>query len=166
MSFLAMFFLAMSFLAMYRLTAQQLIQSYVSSAWDVKCLPCAVSLHCWLEWASLLHCCYAHLSAGLSLVEVQSLFLQRGFDRQQLAIAHTCQVYAQQQYDQSSVVQHPLSMYSAYAQVTEAEPDYTSCHDKFFGTVDYIWYSTQVWCKPVKHHKVHMQKLQYAQALS
>lgn len=82
-------------------------------------------------------CWTAMMSTGSGL-------MQRGFDRQQLAVAHTSQVSAQQQYDQSPVVQHPVTMYSAYAQVTGAEPDYTSCHDKFFGTVDYIWYSAQV----------------------
>lgn len=36
---------------------------------------------------------------------------------------------------------HPLRVDSAYRAVTGAEPHYTTCHDKFIGTVDFLWYS-------------------------
>lgn len=64
-------------------------------------------------------------------------------DQEQLAIAHTRETY-----DPSlvidSVLQHPLTLQSAYKEVTGSEPEFTSCHDRFCGTVDYIWYTPQV----------------------
>lgn len=64
-------------------------------------------------------------------------------DQQQLAIAHTKETY-----DPSAaidnVLQHPLKLQSAYMGVTGSEPEFTSCHDRFCGTVDYIWYTPQV----------------------
>lgn len=35
----------------------------------------------------------------------------------------------------------PLALSSAYAAATSQEPTYTTCHDKFIGTVDYIWFT-------------------------
>jgi len=72
-----------------------------------------------------------------------SLTAQGGMDQQQLAIAHTREIY-----DPSAVIdnmlQHPLRLQSAYMDVTGSEPEFTSCHDRFCGTVDYIWYTPQV----------------------
>ncbi|KAL0037278.1 hypothetical protein WJX79_010116 [Trebouxia sp. C0005] len=66
-----------------------------------------------------------------------------GMDQQQLAIAHTREIY-----DPSAAInnmlQHPLRLQSAYMEVTGSEPDFTSCHDRFCGTVDYIWYTPQM----------------------
>ncbi|KAK9842562.1 hypothetical protein WJX81_006229 [Elliptochloris bilobata] len=39
------------------------------------------------------------------------------------------------------VVRHGLPVRSAYTQVLGAEPLFTSCHGRFTGTVDYIWYT-------------------------
>ncbi|KAK9805158.1 hypothetical protein WJX72_002651 [[Myrmecia] bisecta] len=41
------------------------------------------------------------------------------------------------------VVEQPQAMSSAYAEVGGSEPNYTSCHGRFIGTVDYIWYHSQ-----------------------
>ena len=64
-------------------------------------------------------------------------------DQQQLALAHTREIY-----DPSAAIdkmlQHPLRLQSAYVEVTGSEPEFTSCHDRFCGTVDYIWYTPQV----------------------
>lgn len=64
-------------------------------------------------------------------------------DQEQLAIAHTREAY-----DPSTVIgnmlRHPLKLQSAYMEVAGAEPEFTSCHDRFCGTVDYIWYTPQV----------------------
>ena len=68
---------------------------------------------------------------------------ERGFDRHQLATAHTSQDTCRPCYDQSPVLQHPMAMHSAMQEVMQEEPYFTSCHDKFFGTVDYIWYTQQ-----------------------
>lgn len=64
--------------------------------------------------------------------------MQSGFGLEQLAVAHTghapnvvC----------DSILRHPLALESAYVAATGTEPVFTSCHDKFCGTVDYIWYS-------------------------
>ena len=43
----------------------------------------------------------------------------------------------------SSIVQHPLELHSAYRSVTGAEPLYTTVHDRYVGTVDYIFYTPQ-----------------------
>lgn len=42
------------------------------------------------------------------------------------------------------VARHPLKLRSAYSEVTGSEPPYTTCHSKFLGTVDYMWYTPQV----------------------
>ncbi|KAL0031977.1 hypothetical protein WJX79_009714 [Trebouxia sp. C0005] len=39
------------------------------------------------------------------------------------------------------VARHPLKLRSAYSEVTGSEPPYTTCHSKFLGTVDYMWYT-------------------------
>jgi hypothetical protein len=39
------------------------------------------------------------------------------------------------------IARHTLQLRSCYAEVAGREPHYTSCHDTFFGTVDYIWYT-------------------------
>lgn len=39
------------------------------------------------------------------------------------------------------VATHPLDLRSAYVSVTGSEPDYTSAHRRFLGTVDYIWHT-------------------------
>ena len=44
------------------------------------------------------------------------------------------------------VARHPLKLCSAYSEVTGNEPPYTTCHSKFLGTVDYMWYTPQVRC--------------------
>ncbi|KAL3132842.1 hypothetical protein ABBQ38_006767 [Trebouxia sp. C0009 RCD-2024] len=41
------------------------------------------------------------------------------------------------------VARHPLKLRSAYSEVTGSEPPYTTCHSKFLGTVDYMWYTPQ-----------------------
>ncbi|KAI4341493.1 hypothetical protein MLD38_026211 [Melastoma candidum] len=41
----------------------------------------------------------------------------------------------------SGVAMHPLNLNSSYAIVKGGEPEATSYHSKFIGTVDYIWYS-------------------------
>jgi len=42
------------------------------------------------------------------------------------------------------VARHPLKLRSAYSEVTGSEPPYTTCHSKFLGTVDYMWYTPNV----------------------
>lgn len=39
------------------------------------------------------------------------------------------------------VIRHPLKLRSAYAAVGGCEPVYTTCHDAYVGTVDYVWFS-------------------------
>lgn len=41
------------------------------------------------------------------------------------------------------VARHDLVLRSCYAEVIGSEPEYTSCHDSFYGTVDYIWYTPE-----------------------
>ncbi|CAL9773420.1 unnamed protein product [Musa acuminata subsp. burmannicoides] len=56
-----------------------------------------------------------------------------------------------------SLITHPLQLKSSYASVqrnastrnSQGEPLATSCHSKFLGTVDYIWYSTGLACTRV-----------------
>ena len=72
--------------------------------------------------------------------------MQVGMDREQLAIAHTREIYDPTA-ALSPILQHPLQLQSAYMEVTGTEPEFTSCHDRFCGTVDYIWYTPQVSCK-------------------
>jgi hypothetical protein len=42
-----------------------------------------------------------------------------------------------------ALARHPLRLESAYAQVLGREPLYTTLHDKYVGTVDYIFYTPQ-----------------------
>lgn len=42
------------------------------------------------------------------------------------------------------IAAHPLPMRSTYEAVLGTEPAYTSCHSKFIGTVDYIWFTPEV----------------------
>ncbi|DBA95369.1 TPA: hypothetical protein ACH3X3_013249 [Trebouxia sp. C0006] len=65
-----------------------------------------------------------------------------GMAQQQLAIAHTREIYDPSA-AMDNMLQHPLSLQSAYMEVTGSEPEFTSCHDRFCGTVDYIWYTPQ-----------------------
>lgn len=46
--------------------------------------------------------------------------------------------------DSTWVARHPLKLRSAYSEVTGSEPPYTTCHSKFLGTVDYMWYTPNV----------------------
>ncbi|KDD71833.1 hypothetical protein H632_c4322p1 [Helicosporidium sp. ATCC 50920] len=39
------------------------------------------------------------------------------------------------------VAAHGLPLRSAYEAVTGSEPLFTTCHDAYVGTVDYIWYT-------------------------
>jgi hypothetical protein len=39
------------------------------------------------------------------------------------------------------IARHGLALRSAYAAATGFEPSFTSCHNKYKGTLDYIWYS-------------------------
>ena len=64
-------------------------------------------------------------------------------DQQQLAIAHTREIYDPGA-AMDHMLQHPLRLQSAYVELTGLEPEFTSCHDRFCGTVDYIWYTPQV----------------------
>lgn len=50
------------------------------------------------------------------------------------------------------IAEHPLPMKSSYAALLGAEPEFTSCHGKFIGTVDYIWFTPQVCTPPVLHY--------------
>lgn len=81
--------------------------------------------------------------------------LQVGMDLEQLTIAHTREVFDPTMVLEP-ILQHPLQLQSAYMEVTGAEPDFTSSHDRFHGTVDYIWYTPEVSCKLVniKHVSV------------
>lgn len=38
------------------------------------------------------------------------------------------------------MLRHPLKLRSAYAAVTGEEPLWTTCHDAYMGTVDFMWY--------------------------
>ena len=69
--------------------------------------------------------------------------LQGGMDRNQLAVAHTQEVHNPDG-TVDPILQHPLQLRSAYLEVVGTEPEFTSFHSKFCGTVDYIWYSPQV----------------------
>jgi mRNA deadenylase 3'-5' endonuclease subunit Ccr4 len=40
-----------------------------------------------------------------------------------------------------TLVRCPLRVESAYSATASQEPLFTTCHDKFIGTVDYIWYT-------------------------
>jgi mRNA deadenylase 3'-5' endonuclease subunit Ccr4 len=48
--------------------------------------------------------------------------------------------------EMASVVCHPLKLHSAFATVTGEEPVYTTVHDKYVGTVDYIFYTPEAHC--------------------
>lgn len=41
----------------------------------------------------------------------------------------------------SGIAEHPLQMHSAYSSVTGREPEFTSSHAQYCGTLDYIWYT-------------------------
>jgi mRNA deadenylase 3'-5' endonuclease subunit Ccr4 len=41
------------------------------------------------------------------------------------------------------VARHPLSLRSAYCAVAGREPPYTTCHGRYIGTVDYVWYTAE-----------------------
>ncbi len=41
----------------------------------------------------------------------------------------------------SLVARHPLQLASAYSSLTGSESSWSTAHDKFVGTVDYIWYT-------------------------
>lgn len=69
-------------------------------------------------------------------------------DLEQLTIAHTREVFDPTMVLEP-ILQHPLQLQSAYMEVTGTEPDFTSSHDRFHGTVDYIWYTPEVSCKLV-----------------
>lgn len=73
-------------------------------------------------------------------------------DLEQLTIAHTREVVDPNMILEP-ILQHPLQLQSAYMEVTGAEPDFTSSHNRFHGTVDYIWYTPEVSLKLV-HVKV------------
>ena len=42
------------------------------------------------------------------------------------------------------IAAHPIAMQSTYRAVLGTEPAYTSCHGKFIGTVDYVWFTPKV----------------------
>ena len=42
------------------------------------------------------------------------------------------------------IAEHPLPLTSSYNFLLGAEPDYTSCHGAFIGTVDYVWFTPEV----------------------
>ena len=44
---------------------------------------------------------------------------------------------------ESGIARHPLHLESAYLNVSGSEPLYTTAHDRYVGTVDYIFYSPQ-----------------------
>lgn len=46
------------------------------------------------------------------------------------------------------IAEHPLPMQSSYATLLGAEPEFTTCHSKFIGTVDYIWFTPEVIYSP------------------
>lgn len=69
--------------------------------------------------------------------------LQGGMDLEQLAIAHTSGARTPTA-ALDPILRHPLQLQSAYMEVTGAEPAFTSSHNRFHGTVDYIWYTPQV----------------------
>ena len=62
-----------------------------------------------------------------------------GLEQQQVA-TQEAQATGQRAY----VVSHPLQLRSAYQDCMGREPEITSCHNKFEGTVDYIFYTPQV----------------------
>ncbi|KAL3144846.1 hypothetical protein ABBQ38_001952 [Trebouxia sp. C0009 RCD-2024] len=65
-----------------------------------------------------------------------------GMDLEQLAIAHTREVYNPTT-ALEPILRHPLQLQSAYMEVTGVEPAFTSSHLRFHGTVDYIWYTPE-----------------------
>jgi len=42
------------------------------------------------------------------------------------------------------IAEHPVPMQSSYEDVLGGEPSFTSCHGKFIGTVDFVWYTPEV----------------------
>lgn len=58
------------------------------------------------------------------------------------------------------IAEHPLPMESTYKAVLGAEPAFTSCHGKFIGTVDYVWFTPQVSpCRLILHRANSKQPL-------
>jgi mRNA deadenylase 3'-5' endonuclease subunit Ccr4 len=49
------------------------------------------------------------------------------------------------------IARHPLALESAYGVATGEEPEFTSYHEAFFGTVDYVWYTPQVGADMDRH---------------
>ena len=45
------------------------------------------------------------------------------------------------------IAEHPVPMHSSYEIVLGGEPSFTSCHGKFIGTVDFVWFTPEV-CRP------------------
>ena len=46
------------------------------------------------------------------------------------------------------IAEHPLPLTSSYNVLLGSEPEYTSCHGAFIGTVDYIWFTPEVRQQP------------------
>lgn len=44
------------------------------------------------------------------------------------------------------MARHPLQLQSACQDILGCELPYTSCHGKFIGTVDFVWFGSQVRC--------------------
>ncbi len=42
------------------------------------------------------------------------------------------------------LARHPMRLLSAYNELLGGEPPYTSCHGRFIGTVDFMWFSPEV----------------------
>ena len=107
---------------------------------DACTLAVSLSVHAMLHiWTVVLFLGYK----PSSFHALDALLMQTGMNLNQLAIAHTRETY-EPAATLSPILQHPLHLQSAYMEVTGAEPDFTSSHDRFHGTVDYIWYTPQV----------------------
>jgi len=46
------------------------------------------------------------------------------------------------------IAEHPVPMQSSYEDVLGGEPSFTSCHGRFIGTVDFVWYTPRVRAPP------------------
>ncbi len=84
--------------------------------------------------------------------------LQGGMDSELLAIAHTAEVYNPSA-SLDTVLRHPLELQSAYMEVTGSEPEFTSCHDRFCGTVDYIWFTPKVSCHSISNRHTFAERI-------
>lgn len=101
----------------------------------------------------LLNYCFAARAAVCSVPRaarevLEHHALQVGMDLEQLTIAHTREAFDPNMILEP-ILQHPLQLQSAYMEVSGVEPDFTSSHNRFHGTVDYIWYTPEVSCKLV-----------------